>query len=377
VNQKSIKKIILVANTTWNIFNFRQNVILKLIEEGHEVIVVAPIDEYIEYKEKFPEVEHVNLRRLIRDGKIPYMDILLFRELQKIYKKYKPDLVIHYTHKPNIFGSIAAGMAGFKSISIITGLGYSFIHKGLINTVAEMLYKISSKYNSYMIFENNDDRDYFIHKKLVSEQKAFTIKSCGVDINYYNDTSQNKYENGSIKFTFIGRLLKDKGIEEFVAAAKYFRKRNKKTKFIVLGDFDQDNPSTIDREVLLEWINQDIIDYKGFVSDIRPYVERSSCVVLPSYREGMPRIVLEAMSMKRPIITTNTAGCRELVDEGNNGYLVEVKDANSLIEAMNKMIALSNEDRRKMGDHGRWMIEQEMTDKIVADKIYNLISRVL
>jgi glycosyltransferase involved in cell wall biosynthesis len=374
---RSIKKIILVANTTWNIYNFRQNVIVKLVEEGHKVTIVAPLDEYIEYVEKFPEVEHVNLRSLIRDGKNPFKDIALYYELKRIYIKVKPDLILHYTHKPNIFGSLASGLNGYKSISVVTGLGYSFIHKGWINTITETLYKLASRYNQYLIFENSDDRQYFIEKRLASPDKAIVIKSCGVDVDYYEDKSDFKYENGIIKFIFIGRLLKDKGIEEFVAAAKYFRKRNKKTKFVVLGDFDVDNPSSIDKEELLKWINDDMIDYKGFVNDIRPYIEHSSCVVLPSYREGMPRTMLEAMSMKRPIITTNTAGCRELIEEGKNGYLVEIRDENSLIQAMNKMVNLSHTERRALGEYGRKMIENEMTDKIVADKIYKLILNLL
>jgi glycosyltransferase involved in cell wall biosynthesis len=377
VSPRLIKKILLVANTTWNIYNFRQNLLRKLISEGHEIVVIAPIDEYIEYKENFPEIEHINLRSLNRDSKNPIRDISLFIEFRKIYLQEKPDLIIHYTHKPNIFGSMAAGVLGFKSISIVTGLGYSFIHKGFINNVTEFLYKSTSKYNEYVIFENSDDRQYFVDKKLVDEPKALAIKSCGVDINYFNDTSNNKFDNGVLKFTFIGRLLKDKGISEFVAAAKYFKKRNKKFKFIVLGDFDQDNPSNIDREDLLQWINNGIIDYKGFVDDVRPYIERSSCVVLPSYREGMPRTMLEAMSMKRAIITTNTAGCRELVHEGKNGYLSEVKNENSLIEAIEKMASHTHEERRKMGDYGRNMIELEMADNLVADKLYSLISSVI
>jgi glycosyltransferase involved in cell wall biosynthesis len=377
VNKQGIKRIAIVANTTWNIFNFRQNIIKKLIDQGHEVFVLAPIDEYIEYKEHFPAVEHINIKQLIRDGKNPFSDLYLLSELRTIYKEINPHLIIHYTHKANIFGTLAAASKGYKSISIITGLGYAFIHKGWINTITKILYKITSRYNEFMLFENEDDKQLFIEEKLIQPSKAFSIKGCGVDKEYYQDLSEYKFENGIIRFTFIGRLLKDKGIEEFVTAAKYFKKRNTKIEFQVLGDFDQENPSSINQDSLLLWINKNIIDYKGFVDDIRPYIEKSSCIVLPSYREGMPRTILEAMSMRRPIITTNTAGCRETVEDGKNGYLVNISDANSLIDAMNEFLKLSKAEKRKMGDHGRHLVETTFCDKIIADELYSKIEAIL
>jgi glycosyltransferase involved in cell wall biosynthesis len=367
----------LVANTTWNIYNFRQNIIQKFVDLGYEVFVLAPIDEYIEYKEKYPQITHLNLRALDRDGTNPIKDLLLIIELRRKYKKIKPDLVIHYTHKPNIFGAIAAKLAGCKSVSVITGLGYSFINKGLINVITEKLYQLTSRFNEMFVFENEDDRQLFIDKGLVIAEKAVAVKGCGVNLEYYKSRELPNNNQTVTTFTFIGRLLKDKGIEEFAACAKYFKQINVKTKFVVLGDFDQENPSTIDRDELLTWISDEIIDYKGFVDDVRPYIEESSCIVLPSYREGMPRIILEAMAMGKPVITTNTAGCRETVVHGVNGYLVQIKNKQALTEALQNFVGLSPEAKSKMGAEGRKLVDTEFSDVIIAERLYQIVKHLI
>lgn len=377
MDQQKVKKIALVANTTWNIYNFRQNIIQKFVDLGYEVFVLAPIDEYIEYKEKYPQITHLNLRALDRDGTNPIKDLLLIIELRRKYKKIKPDLVIHYTHKPNIFGTIAAKLAGCKSVSVITGLGYSFINKGLINIITEKLYKLTSRFNELFVFENKDDRQLFIDKGLVVADKAVAVKGCGVNLDYYKSKEVTNEKQGITTFTFIGRLLKDKGIEEFAACAKYFKQINAKTKFVVLGDFDQENPSTIDRDELLTWISDEIIDYKGFVDDVRPYIEESSCIVLPSYREGMPRIILEAMSMGKPVITTDTAGCRETVVHGINGYLVKIKNKEALTEALQNFVGLNAQERLKMGDEGRKLVDTEFSDVIIAERLYQIVKHLI
>lgn len=361
-----------MANSTWNIYNFRQNVIRKCIEEGFKVYVLAPIDAYIEYVENFPEVVHINLRTLDRDSTNPIKDLLLVEELRRKYRKIKPDLVVHYTHKPNIFGTIAARMAGVRSVSVITGLGYSFINRGFINVVTEWLYRRTAGYSSSMIFENEDDRDLFIEKEIVTPQRAFAVKGCGVNTDFYKSKMHVSPEPPV--FTFIGRLLKDKGILEFAAAARHFRDLALPASFVVLGDFDPENPSTIDRDTLLEWISEDTVDYKGFVNDVRPFLERSTCIVLPSYREGMPRIVLEAMAMGKPVITTHTAGCRETVEEGVNGFLVEARAVEGLIGAMEKFCQLDIEERIAMGEKGRIMAAEKFSDKIIANDLFRIFS---
>ena len=370
------KRIVLVANTTWNIFNFRLNVIQKLVDEGHEVYVLAPVDEYIAYKENFPGVVHIGLSHLDRDSTNPLKDLLLVGELYRKYKKIKPSLIIHYTHKPNIFGSIAAMFAKIKSINVITGLGYSFIHKGWINTAMKALYRMVSSKAVLTVFENQDDLKLFIEEGLVDEDRAVSIKGCGVDSSYYLP-QPNGILHEATTFTFIGRLLKDKGVREFAEAAKVIKARYPKTHFVMLGDFDQENPSTIERDQLLDWLNNDVVEYRGFVRDVRPYVSKSDCIILPSYREGLPRIILEGMAMAKPIITCDTAGCRETVDSGINGFLVQPRNVAALVSGIEQFMDLSAEEQKEMGRKGRAMVEELFDSKIIAAELYEHIKKHL
>lgn len=371
--QNHKRKVVIVANTTWNIYNFRQNIIQKLLKENTELYILAPIDQYIEYKEKYPTVTHINLRSLDRDSTNPFKDLILIEELRRKYKKIQPDLIIHYTHKPNIFGTIAAKLSGYKSVSVITGLGYSFINKGFTNVITKLLYRLTSNLNTKMIFENEDDKNLFVNEGLLKKEKAFSVKGCGVDIGYFSPVNKT---SDVTTFTFVGRLLIDKGIVEFAEAASIIKEKYQNVNFVVIGDFDEENPSTIDRDQLLKWIDDNTIDYRGFVNDIRDHMANSSCIVLPSYREGMPRVVLEAMAMSKPIITTNTAGCRETVEEGKNGFLVDIKSVGSLVEGLEKFLTLDVEVINKMGKYSRLKVENEFEDSIIADHFYSIISPI-
>jgi len=369
------KRIALVANTTWNIYNFRLNLIKKLIEEGNQIFVIAPLDEYINYKDKFPGVTHVPLKNLDRGKTSPIKDMRLVFELRKIYKSLNLDLIVHYTHKPNIYGGMASRLLGIKSVAIVTGLGYAFINKGLINNFTKRMYNFVKNFHAKTIFENKDDLDYFIEEKLLDQDKGTSVNGCGVDTAIYLP-----YPNGHVKekttFTFIGRLLYDKGIVEFVEAAKSIRKERKNVEFWVLGELDQENPSMINREKLLEWIDEGSIVYHGFQKDVRPYIAKSDCVVLPSYREGLPRIILEGMAMAKPVITTDTAGCRQTVEDGKNGYLVKVKDAQDLKAKMEKFLDQSYDERHDMGNKGREMVINKFNSVKISNDLYNILAQV-
>lgn len=371
------KKIALVANSTWNIYNFRQNIIRKLIEEGYDITVFAPLDEYITYKEKYPNLKHIGLRTLDRDGINPVKDVLLILELFKKYKREKPDLIIHYTHKPNIFGSIAARLSGIKSISVVTGLGYGFIRQGWLNSILKFLYKFTAGNKELVIFENCDDMNLFKEEEIIEKDKASFVNGCGVDTGYYLPADKPNNEK-KIVFTFIGRLLKDKGVLEFANAAKHLKiEKNSKVKFVLIGDFDPENPSTIEKDSLLEWIDRGYIEYKGFIHDVRPYIAASDCIVLPSYREGLPRIIIEAMSMGKPVITSNTPGCRQTVINGMNGFLIPVQDESALKSAMQSFMELDPETRKNMGLKGRELVFKKFDSNLVADNFYELIKPFL
>lgn len=363
--------VVLVANSTWNIYNFRLNVINYFLKKDYQVTVVAPIDEYLEYKEKYPDIEHFGLKSMDRDGKNPFKDILLTLELFRRYRKLKPDLLIHYTNKINIYGAIAARMNGVKSIAIVTGLGYPFIRKGWLRSLTTFLYKSTAKFHQKFIFENIEDRELFEKLNVIPEGKGISIKGCGVDLDYFKPMPK-KRKSDAIVFTFVGRLLYDKGIKEFVKAAQVIKDKYQNVEFWVVGDLDPDNPATVNKIELGNWVNQKLINYFGFQRDVRPFLSDSNCIVLPSYREAIPRTITEGMAMAKPVITTNVAGCREAVDEGANGFLVEVRSVDSLVDAMERFIALSPGEKESFGRNGLIKAQNEFDDKNIALQIYQI-----
>ena len=369
------KTIALVANSTWNIHNFRLNLLDKFIGEGHDVIVIAPVDQYIEYKEKYPAVKHVALRSMDRDSTNPFKDLVLIAELTRKYKRLKPDLVIHFTNKPNIYGAIAARRAKVDSIAIVTGLGYAFINNGFIKSVTTALYKHTSKYHKKFIFENIEDRELFENENIITRGQGISVKGCGVNTTYFHPYPNQKV-NEAMVFTFVGRLLYDKGVKEFVEAARIIKLRHPKTQFWLVGELDPDNPATVEKDELIEWVDSDIVYYHGFQRDVRPFISKSDCVVLPSYREAIPRTITEAMAMAKPVITTDTAGCREAVEVEVNGYLAKLRDANDLAESIQKIISLTKEERKSMGQAGRNIVMNQFDDRLIANHIYDIISKI-
>lgn len=366
------KRIALVANSTWNIYNFRQNLIQKFSQEGYDIIIIAPVDEFIIYKEKYPDVRHYNLRVLDRDSTNPIRDLLLILELWRKYKKLKPDIILHFTHKPNIFGGMAAWLAGITSFATVTGLGYPFIHKGLVRVLLTSLYKWTAGCHKLFIFENTEDKNLFTQKKIVPERKSRSVKGCGVNTDWYQPELKDSKQHKTI-FTFIGRLLYDKGIREFVEAARKIRFQRQDAEFWIVGELDPQNPATVDKEDLINWVQEGIVLYHGFVKDVRSIISSSDCIVLPSYREGLPRTIIEAMSMEKPVITTDTAGCNETVVEGVNGFMVPVKNTELLIDALFKFMLLSPHERQQMGKKGRELAVKEFDDKKIATEIFDMI----
>ncbi|MBP7184292.1 MAG: glycosyltransferase family 4 protein [Saprospiraceae bacterium] len=376
-NIKSDKlKIALVANATWNIYNFRLHLVKMLEKNGVEVIVIAPIDEYIHYLNKTSNIRHIPLHNLARKGINPIQDLSLAWTLKKIYEKEKPDLIIHYTIKPNIYGNLSARWAGVKSACVVTGLGYTFLHEGMVKNITQWLYKFSFKSASKVIFENEDDEDLFLSRKIIKPEQSVAVKGCGVDTAHFVPNPKTQQDN-KFRFLFIGRLLYDKGIVEFVEAAKKVHQLTDKCQFDILGELDPGNPSAINEEQLVQWIDEKLVFYHGVVQDVRPKIQDADVVVLPSYREGMSRVLLEATSMAKPIITTKTAGCREIVDENKNGLIIPVGDVSALVEAMMFMHNLDSEQLLQMGQNSRVKALKEFDQNIITDELLKIIENIL
>ncbi len=339
--------------------------------QGYEVVVIAPVDAYMSYLNKTTRTRHIPLLHLRRKSSNPLHDLVLFAELIRILNREQPDLVINYTIKLNIYGNLAAAVCGLRSICSVTGLGYTFIHSGLIQQTSILLHRFSFIFAEKVIFENIKDRELFIEKNVISAQKSLSIKGCGIDLQYFKPVEQPK--NIFCTFLFIARLLYDKGIQEYVDAAILVKKRFPDAQFQILGEFDNENPAAITETTLNNWVANGAVQYLGYTTDVRNPIAKADCIVLPSYREAIPRVLQEAMAMTRPVISTRTAGCEEAVEDGKNGFLVPIKDSEALAEAMLHIIRLSHEERASLGYYGRKKAETEFDDKFIAQQFLQAI----
>ena len=371
------RRIVLVSNTAFSLYNFRLSLARTLKNNHFEVYMVAPEDEYSkELRKEFP---FIPLKNLDRKGKNPIKDLMLFYEFLGIYRKIKPDLVIHYTIKPNIYGSLACGILKIPSIAVITGLGYVFTDKTKLQKIVEILYKISLKRANFIVFLNSFDIEEFLHRGLVSKDKVVLTPGEGVDTNKFNPEFCKEFsKSDDLTFLMISRLLWDKGVREYIESAEIIKSKYKNTKFLLLGPFDKGNPNMVPEDYILKHHKEGIITYLGEAKDVRPFICQSDVVVLPSYyREGIPRVLLEAMSMAKPIITTDAPGCRDTVIDGYNGFLVKVKDIVSLTDTIERMIKMDKVELKLMGERGRKMVIENFSDEVVISKMLSLIEKIL
>ncbi len=371
-----MRKTVLTSNTSWSIWNFRLGLMRALKNKGYKVIAIAPKDKYSEYISK--EFEYVELKNLDRKGKNPYKDVKLTSEYLKLYRQLKPDLVLNYTIKPNIYSSIACGILKIPCISVVTGLGYVYVNEGILKQITNFLYKAAFKFNKKVIFQNQSDKDIFVKYNVVSDDKAVVIYGSGVDTEKFNPNfcRENKKED-SLTFLMIGRLLWDKGVKEYIEAGRKLKEDHPQVKLLLLGAFDEGNPSAVPEDYIKKWCNEGVIEYLGVTDDVRPFICMSDCIVLPSYREGVPRTLLEALSMEKPIITTNAAGCRDVCVDGLNGFLVQPKNVESLYQAMKKMFNLSIEERNRMGKFGRETVLKNFSESVVIEKYLTIIKNII
>ncbi len=366
----------IVANTAFNIYNFRLGLIKALQQEGHKVVAIAPMDTYTPML-KENNIEFIEVHNLARKGTNPLNDFKLMNEFRRIYKQQKLDVVLQYTIKPNIYGTLAARLTNTHSICTVTGLGYTFLNAGIASKVAQRLYRLAFSFADKVLFQNTDDLEIFVSNKLVSRQKTQIVPGSGIDtVSFSPDFCAPKKEDGIIRFLMIGRLLKDKGVYEYAEAARQLLKENQNVEFHLLGEIDNDNPSAIKKEELDAWIKDGIIQYHGYAKDTRPYICNSDCVVLPSYREGMPRVILEGMAMGKPCITSDAPGCKDAVTDGETGFICKTADAASLADVFSKFISMDNTYKNQIGINARKRAESVFSQKAVNMIYLNLLSNL-
>jgi glycosyltransferase involved in cell wall biosynthesis len=354
-------KIAVVLNTSWNIYNFRMSFIRALQARGHEIHTIAPLDDYTHHLKEAGCIHHP--MKMDGRGANPVSDLILMTRLFFIYRKIRPAVILHFTIKPNLYGSLAAELLGIPSINNVCGLGTVFLKRNLVSFIAISLYKISFRFPQKIFFQNQEDLDLFTNKKLVSREKADLLPGSGIDLNKFSPILFKR--NTTFTFLMISRLIIDKGVLEYVEAIKKLKLKGVLAKFQILGNKD---PRGIKSEVLDEWIDNGIIEYLGTTNDVRPYIESADCIVLPSYREGTPRVLLEAASSSKPIIATDVPGSRQVVIDKFNGFLCKLKDAKDLALKMEAIISLDNESLKRLGKNGRLHVENLYDESIVIGK---------
>ena len=367
-------KIAFVGNSLHTMCNFRLGVMSELVRMGYEVVVIAPKDSNIT---AFKQTQ-IRLIPVEIDckGMNPFVDLHLVTTLKNIYKKEKFDFIFHYTIKPVIYGGWAARKAKIPQISVVTGLGYTFIRKGWINRISKALYRFSLRSSKEVWFLNQEDKALFVEENILAQFQARVIGGEGVNVDTYQ--SFNMPASEPFTFLFIGRVLWDKGIGEYVEAAQVIKKQHPKVQFKILGQLGANNPACVNSQQMNLWEQTGAVKYLGETSNVLPYIEQAHCIVLPSYREGVSRVLLEAASMERPIIASNVPGCREIVVDGITGFLCEPQSVNTLIACMMHMLSLSEEIRKEFGQNARDRVCQLFDEKkiihLYQDKLNEFLS---
>jgi glycosyltransferase involved in cell wall biosynthesis len=363
------------ANTSWYIYNFRKNTITTLLQEGYQVIAIAPEDVYsVKLSELGCEFIDINIDQ---GGTNPVRDIKTFFDFYSIYNGKKIDVVLNFTPKNNIYSTLAAHFNNTKAINNIAGLGILFINEGITSKIARYLYKISQCKAAKLFFQNEDDRQLFLEKKITTTVPNDRLPGSGVDLSRFTFTPAP--DNNKIRFLLIARMLYDKGIQQYVDAARILKnKYGTVIEFCLLGFLDVNNPSAVSSKDMNSWVEEGVINYLGVSDNVEQEIAKVDCMVLPSYyREGVPKSLLVAGAMGKPIVTTNNVGCRETVDDRVNGFICSPRSTESLTEKLELVFNMSHQERLVMGRNSRKKIKDEFDEKIVINKYLQAIKECL
>jgi glycosyltransferase involved in cell wall biosynthesis len=372
------KKILLVSRCAWTLYNFRTGLMRELKKQGHKVLGGGATGDGFESRIEALGIPFVTLP-VDKKGINPLADMKLFWTLYRWYRMERPSVVHHFTIKPVIYGSIAARLAGIpRIVNTVTGLGFVFVehHLAWLRRVVEWLYRAALASAHYTFFLNQDDLRLFLTRRLVEPGKAGLLPGEGVDCEFFSPHHNTRRSPGErVTFLMVARLLREKGVYEYVEAARLVKQEFREVEFQLLGKRDERNPTVVSQADLDFWQEEGIVTWLGEVADLRPIVAQADVVVLPSYREGTPRSLLEAAAMGKPLITTDAVGCREVVDDGINGFYVPVGDSLALAQSMIKLIE-HPELRQLMGKEGRAKVEREFDERVVIERILNVYDGV-
>lgn len=354
-----MKQILILANNDIGLYKFRKELIEELLKQKYEVYISLPNGKFIH--------ELINLgcnyieTNISRRGTNPVTDLKLMVKYRKIIMDIKPDVVLTYTIKPNVYGGIACELMNVPYIANITGLGSAVENQGIMQKITVILYKIAFYKLNCVFFQNKENMKFFIDKK-IAIGKHKLIPGSGVNLNHFHILEYPSDE--TVEFVFISRIMKEKGIDQYLEAAQYIRSKYPNTRFHICGFCEEAYENK-----LKELQEKGIIEYHGMIRDVREIISQTHCIIHPTYYpEGMSNVLLESAASGRPLITTNRSGCREIVDDGINGFIVEQQNSKDLIEKIEKFLRITYEEKKKMGIEGRKKVEKEFDRCIVVKK---------
>lgn len=363
--------ILICANQAWNLVNFRAGLIAALQAKGYRIVALAPPDAAMEARLATLGCSFVPTP-IDASGISPLADLRTMLHLFFAIRRHRPAAWLSWTIKPNVYGSFAAGLLGVLAFPNISGLGTAFIRRSPLTTMARLLYRIGFARAQAVLFQNAADRDHFVQEGLVREQQARLVPGSGIDTEHFASSSPDRPAHRS--FLMLARLVADKGVREYAAAAKMLRESWPDARFRLVGPAAVANRTAIGEAELQGWIAEGAIEYSGPLDDVRPAIEQADFVVLPSYREGLSRVLLEAAAMGRPIVATDVPGCREIVSEGVNGYLCAPQDAASLARALERAATTDDDKWSGMGKAGRKRVAAEFSQTRVNAAYLDLLA---
>lgn len=372
--EPSSMRIAIGYNTSRYAYHFRRNLIQSLIKEGHHVYVFAPTDEY---SEKLTSIGATHVHISMHPGLSFISDARTFFGFLKPMIALRISCYLGYTIKPNVLGVLAANMVGAKIICNIAGLGHAFAKKSKFQWIATKLYKLSLSKASVVFFQNDEDLMEFKMARVVSEQQCRRIPGSGVDLSYYKPVDPRVVSNTECKpfvFLMFSRLIWSKGINEYFGASRLVGEIRPDVVFVLIGHASKDGRDSVPIDTINDWTSAEGCEFIPGVDDVRAHIARADCVVLPSfYREGVPRSLLESAAMAKPIITTNSVGCRDAIVDGVSGLLVEPHSVQDLAEKMLEMINFTSDQRELMGRKGRAYMESNFDENIVLQSYLTAI----
>jgi len=363
--------LMLSANSHWNIVNFREQLVDALVAAGHRLHLAAPGADAEWARAHGADAIDIAIDR---SGLNPFADAALGLDYLRLFRRLKIDCFLGFTAKPNIYGSLAAQLCGTISLPNVSGLGTAFIGDGLLSRIVALLYRLAFHGCPIVFFQNPDDRDLFVAKKIVRSEQTRVLPGSGIDLDYFRPEPVPAGDEK--RFLFIGRLLGDKGVREFVEAARQLRTGRPGWRFQLLGDLDPGNRTGIGRGEVDQWVGEGLVEHLGHVDDIRPFIGAATAVVLPSYREGLPRSLLEGAAMARPLVASDVPGNRQLVEHGVNGLLCEARSARSLAEAMHVLGSMDGARRAEMGRASRALVEREYSVERVIEAYLDALAQL-